>query len=42
MSKNVAATARSMPAAAIRFPFTAVFGPDRPFRPSTNVIAAIR
>ena len=28
--------------AAIRLPFTAVFGPDSPFRPRTNVTAAIR
>jgi len=41
-AKNVATTATSMPAAAMRFPWTAVVGDDSPLSPRTNVTAAMR
>ena len=41
-SRKVAMTAASMPAAATRFPSCAVVGPESPFRPKMNVIAAMR
>ena len=41
-AKNVAITAMSMPAAAMRLPMTAVVGDERPFRPRMKVTAAMR
>ncbi|HEY3126921.1 MAG TPA: NAD(P)(+) transhydrogenase (Re/Si-specific) subunit beta [Candidatus Limnocylindria bacterium] len=41
-SRKVAMTAASMPAAATRLPSCAVVGPESPFRPKMNVIAAMR
>ena len=40
--KNVAMTATSIPAAAMRLPITAVVGEERPFNPRMKVTAATR